>query len=392
MNRPGWRTALFRERDGHGAHRVTFAELFFDLVFVFAVTQLSHLLLNHFSLLGLAQTGLLLLAVWWAWVFTSWATNWLRPDHPLGRLALFGLMLLGLALSTSLPQAFGARGLVFAGAYVLMQVGRSLFMVWMIPASHASLRRNFLRISLWALFVGLFWIAGALREGEERLLLWALAVLLDYLSPSLRFRVPGLGASSLSDWNVEGGHLSERCGLFVIIALGESILVTGASFDQTSWSPASVAAFLSAFLSSVAMWWLYFHRGAEHGSERISHMDDPGRLARLTYTYLHLPIIAGIILAAVADEMVLAHPHGAISWQTAAGLLGAPMLFLCGAILFKRSIRGWLQLSHLGGFGALLLSILLVPVLDPLQLSLLTTAILIIVALWEALSLRDQTA
>src|SRR5690349_4255003 len=134
---------LLRGKALNGHHRVTFVELFFDLVFVFAVTQLSHSLLEHLSLAGALQTALLLLAVWWVWIFTSWVTNWVDPEAAPVRLMLFALMLAGLVLSTSLPQAFEARGWAFAGAYVLMQLGRSLFMLWVLASRDAGNFRNF---------------------------------------------------------------------------------------------------------------------------------------------------------------------------------------------------------------------------------------------------------
>src|SRR5262245_16468349 len=111
---------LLRVREAHAHSRVTYVELFFDLVFVFAITQLSHLLLEHLTLGGLVQTTLLLMAVWWVWIYTSWVTNWLDPEKIPVRLLLFALMLAGLVLSTSIPEAFESKGLAFAGAYVVM--------------------------------------------------------------------------------------------------------------------------------------------------------------------------------------------------------------------------------------------------------------------------------
>ena len=139
-------SSLFRTRTEREHHRVTFVELFFDLVFVFAVTQLSHKLLEDMSTLGIVETGVLLLAVWWVWVYTSWITNWLDPERTPVRLMLFLLMLAGLGLTTSIPKAFATRGLVFACAYAGMQVGRTGFMLWTIPAHDRVLRQNFVRI------------------------------------------------------------------------------------------------------------------------------------------------------------------------------------------------------------------------------------------------------
>src|SRR6266436_4314280 len=131
-----------------------------------------------------------------------------------------------------------------------------------------------------------------------------LALRIEYLSPAARFWLPHYGASSIEDWTIEGGHMAERCAGFIIIALGESIVVTGATFADLTWTGETVSAFASAFIASLAMWWIYFHKGAEAGSEQISNSSEPARLGRLAYTYLHMPIVAGIILSAVADELV----------------------------------------------------------------------------------------
>ena len=132
--------------------------------------------------------------------------------------------------------------------------------------------------------------------------------------------------------------------------------MTGATLADLSWTAEVIVAFLSSFFGALAMWWIYFHKGVEAGSELISNSSEPGRLARIAYTYLHLPIVAGIILSAVADELVLQHPAGHSGVRAVVSAVGGPMLFLIGAILFKLSIRGWLQLSH--GVGIIALGVL----------------------------------
>lgn len=391
MGRKSTQAGFLRKRSAHGHHRVTYVELFFDLVFVFAVTQVSHTLLAHFTPHGVLEVTLLFFAVWWAWVFTSWVTNWLDPERTPVRLMLFALMLAGLVLSTSIPKAFETRALAFALAYVSMQVGRSLFTLWSIPDHERGLKLNFVRISIWLAFTGGLWISGALIGGTSQIVFWALALMIEYSSPIARFWTPGLGATSVSDWSVEGGHMAERCALFIIIALGESILVTGATFAGLSWTPDIIAAFAFSFLGSIAMWWIYFHRGADAGAERISRSKDPGRLARLAYTYLHLPIVAGIVVAAVGDEVVLIHPHGHADAKAVFGLVGGPLIFLVGTLFFKQTIHGRLQLSHLVGLAALIALVFAGPKLSPLTLSAATTIIILVVAGWEAWSLRDET-
>lgn len=319
-----------------GAHRsvVTPIELFFDLVYVFAITQLSHKLLEHFDVTGALQTTLLLLAVWWAWVYTAWFTNWFEPDQRGVRLVLIALMVASLLMSTSIPEAFSERGLLFAVAYVALQVGRSLFIIW-AARDNDVLRTNFVRLVLWSILAGVFWIAGALAEGPTREILWVVAVLVDYAAPLMFFAVPGLGRSTTADWDISGEHMAERAQLFVIIALGESILVTGATFGDLAPSTETIAAFVVAFLGSVALWWIYFDRAAGVAAEAIAHAADPGALARSAYTYIHLPIVAGIIVSAVGDELAIAHPTGHASPEVLLALLGGPALYLAGHALFK---------------------------------------------------------
>jgi len=386
------RGAMFRVIVPNQHSRVTNAELFFDLVFVFAVTQLSHMLLGRFTPLGAVQVTLLFLAVWWVWVYTTWVTNWLDPDQTPVRILLFLLMLGGLVLSTSIPTAFEGRGLWFTGAYAAMQVGRTLFWLLATPSHRTLVRHNAIRILVWLCGSAVFWILGGLAEGETRLWLWIAALTIEYVSPVARFWTPGLGFSSMEAWTVEGGHMAERCAGFIIIALGEAIVVDGATFAELTWTPANVTAFLAALVGSIAMWWIYFHRGAEAGSEMISKSAQSGRVARLAYTYLHMPIVAGIILTAVADELVLKHPNGHSDLKTVLSAVGGPVLFLVGTILFKQAIRGFLQLSH--GVGIIAFAVLawFARDLSPVMLSALTTAILVIVAAWESLSLGSKVS
>jgi low temperature requirement protein LtrA len=373
---------LLRARKGHEHARVTFVELFFDLVFVFAVTQLSHTLLGHFSGLGVIETLLLMMAVWWVWIYTSWVTNWLNPERMPVRLALFAIMALGLILSAALPKAFDELGLVFAMAHVSIQVGRTLFTLWAVQG-HESLTRNFRRILAWLCVAGVFWILGGFMESETRLASWAVALIIEYLGPSQGFWTPGLGRSTTADWDVEGGHMAERCGLFVIIALGESVLVTGATFSGLAWTMPVVLAFLSAFVSSIAMWWIYFNTASERGAETMIASGDPGRLARVAYTYIHLFIIAGIIVTAVGDELTLAHPEGHADTKTAAAIVGGPALYLIGTLLFRCAITGHLPKIQILALIAMLVIFAGASLLSPLTPSLATTLVLCALAFAE---------
>ncbi|WP_027552573.1 low temperature requirement protein A [Bradyrhizobium sp. Cp5.3] len=386
------RGAMFRVIVPNQHSRVTYAELFFDLVFVFAVTQVSHTLLHHFSPLGAVHVTLLFLAVWWVWVYTAWVTNWLNPELTPVRILLFLMMLGGLVLSTTIPGAFEGRGLWFAIAYATMQVGRTAFWLFATPLHRVPVRHNAIRILVWLSISAIFWILGGFAEGETRLWLWIAALTIEYVSPAARFWVPKLGFSSVEAWAVEGGHMAERCAGFIIIALGEAIVVNGATFAELDWTADNILAFVAALVGSIAMWWVYFHKGAEAGSELISKTAESGRLARLAYTYLHMPIVAGIILTAVSDELVLKHPTGHSDIRTVVSTIGGPLVFLIGTILFKHSIRGFLQLSH--GIGIILLLALswFAADLSPLWLSVATSVIMIVVAVWESVSLGSTPA
>jgi low temperature requirement protein LtrA len=386
------RSRLFRQRDREGSDAVTNVELFFDLVFVFAITQLSHRLLDHLTLVGAVETLVLFAAVWWLWVYTSWATNWLDPERGPVRMLLMAMMLGGLVLSVALPKAFTDGGLIFAATYVTMQIVRTFVIVVASRGVHSARARNFMRITFYFVVAAPFWIAGALAASETRLLFWAVAVVIEYAGPFLFFRTPFLGTSDTKDWDISGAHMAERCALFIIIALGEAIIVTGTTFAKLAPATPTIIAFVTSFVASAAMWWIYFDTGAKRGGEAIEHTEDTGRLARNAYTYLHMPIVAGVIVTAVGDEMMLAHPldHATIGFVMVA--CGGPMLFLTGNQAFKWVTAGrqYPPLSHFGGQAMLIATGAAGWWLhwDPLSIGIAVAAALIATAVWEWFSLN----
>lgn len=369
-------------------HSVSPLELFFDLVFVFAITQLSHYLLAHHSLAGILQTLVMFLAVWWAWIYTAWATNWLDPNRAPVRIALLIVMLLSMVLSSAIPGAFGDFGLVFALSYVAIQVGRTAYTAWAREGFGRGSSNNMARAMLYFAGAALLWIAGGLDpDPTRRLLWWAAALALEYSGPFTMFNVPGIGRSKPEDWHISGAHMAERCGLFIIIALGEGIIMTGATFADLQPTKEAVLAFLSAFTGSVAMWWIYFDVGARRGSELIEHDDRPGLIGRQAYTYGHIPIVAGIVVLAVADEQVLAHPAGHLEPFYVAAVIGGGFLFIGGTGLFKRMTggQGFWPLSHVSGLimFALLGMWAYLAHPAPLTLHLLATGLFVLIAAWE---------
>ncbi len=292
-------------------------------------------------------------------------------------------MLAGLFVSSSIPTAYADRGFAFAAAYVFMQVSRSLFVLWAFREQPVVFR-TFLRILVWIVLASSFWLAGGMAQGSTRLALWLLAIFFEFVSPAIRFWTPFLGHSAVSDWNVDGEHMAERCGLFIIIALGESILVTGSIFSGLVWNAANIAAFISSFVGSLLLWWLYFDGSAEAASRTIAEASDPGRLARSAYTYSHLLIVLGIILLAVADEFILEDPTGRTTIATAIALLGGTALYLLGNLFFMWTIWGRLRFSHLIGLVALVLLALAATVIPPVMLTMATTLVLVAIAVGEA--------
>ena len=377
---------LVREDRENAGAEVTYVELFFDLIFVFAVTQISHSLLHHLTPMGAIETLILFLAVWWVWVDTAWATNWLDPDRRPVRFMLFGMMAAGMMMAVSLPRAFGEAGLIFASAHVAMQLGRTAFTWYALEDAHE--RRNFLRILLWKSVAAPFWIIGGLADGAARPMLWALALAIESTGPALYFRVPFLGRSRPEDWRVEGRHMAERCALFLIIALGESVLVTGATFAKLEWDQANSAAFAAAFAATLLMWWVYFDSGAERGERHMATTEQPGLMARLGYTYLHALIIAGVVISATADEVLLTHPEDTPRLATMLLLVGGPAVFLAGCGWFKSIALGWFPLSHRIGLGLLAALAALGWLLPLLALALGSVMALAVVAVWERLALR----
>jgi low temperature requirement protein LtrA len=372
-----------------GEQRVTPLELFFDLVYVFAVTQLSHLLLDHLSIRGLLETLFLLLAVWWVWVYTAWFTNWFDPDRLPVRLVLVAVMLASLLMSIAIPEAFGERALMFALAYVAIQVGRTAFAVLTLHGASHPLSRTFWRILAWFVAAGgLLWVAGGLLEGGARYVLWLLALAMDYAGPVMRYRTPGLGSSRTEEWTIEGTHFAERCQLFIIIALGESILVTGTTFGEIEASAATVCAFVVAFLGSVALWWIYFARSAEAAREVLTSSEDPGRLGRSAYTYFHLPMVAGIIAIAAADELTVAHPGEPGTLASITLTLGGTALFVAGDALFEWAVFGVLPWSRAVAVAALMALIPVGFALPTLALSGAAGLIVVGLAVWDALAFR----
>ena len=383
--------AGFLRAGARESSRVLPIELFFDLVYVLAITQMTYHLLENLTVRGAAQTLLLLLAVWLSWINIVWITNYFDLRARPVTLTLIGLMLVSLIVSSSLPEAFDGRGATAAAAFVILLAGPAALALVAVGRDHA-LGVVFERVMVWCAMAGLLGIPGALVEGDGRIIIWAAGALLVYVAMWLGFPLPRLGHSHTTDYTINGEHMAERCLLFVTIALGESIIITGSNFGELPTSTERSAALVMAFAGSAAIWWIYFDRGAEAGREIISAASDPGRLGLIAYTYCHLPIVAGIIVAAAGDEIAIAHPGQEVSTGEAALILGGPALYLVGHSLFKLALWRHLSRSRLAGILALGALVPLAVVAPALMLITAATAVLLGVVIWDLLIERRLVA
>jgi low temperature requirement protein LtrA len=350
------------------------------------VTQVTHYLLEHLSVRGAVETFVLLAIVWLGWIHTVWLTNYFHLGNLRIRLMLIGIMFAGLLMSAALPQAFEARGLEFAAAAVVVLTAGTVFLLIAISRDH-HLAAVLERVLVWFAAVGALLIAGASAEGDGRLALWAVAVGVGYGSMWLGFPTPRLGRSLTGDYTVVGMHFVHRCLLFITLALGEAILITGTTFGELSGAFETTVAFALAFLSTVALWWLYFDRTSER-MHVVEEASDPGRLALIGFTLLHIPMVVGIICSAAADELVLAHPGEEVSAATALLVLGGPALFLAATFGYRLVVMGNPMPSRLVGLAALVVISPLAAVASGLALSAAATTILVGVAAWDTRATR----
>jgi len=333
-----------------GEHRTTALELFYDLVFVFAVTQVSHLLLDDLTWRGVLHAAIVLAAIWWSWNYTTWATNELDLDSPVVRALVLVLMLGSLLMAAAIPGAFGERAGLFVGAYVATQVGRTAFLTFVVGATGSPERRRAGRILTWFAAAAPLWIAGAIvAVGSARAALWLAALAVEYAAPLVMYRVPGLPRLEHSAWEVRTAHFAERFQLFVIIALGESIVMTGATTASERLDLGRVAAFATAFATTAAMWWLYFTYVARIAERRLELAADRTAMARDGYTYLHVVLVAGIIVAAVGDEVVIAGATRQLGAAEVAAVVAGPAIYLLGHALFRLRLAGSLSAKRLVG-------------------------------------------
>lgn len=314
-------------RDAGNQDASTPLELFFDLVFAFTITQVSHVLIGRTDATGAIQFLIVLLAGWWSWNYTTWLTDELSGDSTSLRLLLIGLMGWSLLMAIAIPEAFGERGLLFAGAYVAIQLGRHGFLTFIASGPGTEERQRSGHILIWFLAAGVFWIGGAFAHGDLRLVIWGIALVIDYGGPRMLYRVPGRPRLSGTNWQVHPVHMVDRYAGFIILTLGETVAITGAMMTDARLTPARLIAFMVAFLGSAAFWWLHFARAGDV-PELLSRTRDLTLVVRAAFVYGHVLLVGGVLLSAVGDAFVIARPLDPLSVSHLLPVILGPVVFL----------------------------------------------------------------
>jgi low temperature requirement protein LtrA len=307
--------------------RVTPLELFFDLVFVLALTQCTQLMADYPSWEGVAQAMLILAVLWWSWSGYAWLTSVINPEEGAVRIAIFAAMAAFLVVALCVPQTFGDLGLLFAGAYGVVRVAH-IALFWIASREDPDLRSSvaFLGMST-AVGVSLLALASFL-DGVAQGAVWALAIALDYGGPYF------LGAAG---WKLVPEHFAERFGLIIIIALGESIVAIGAGVTGDVTAGIVAAAILGVTLAAM-MWWAYFDVVALVATRRLASITDrreQNETARDSYGYLHLPMVAGIVLVALGLKKTIEHVDDPLKIVPAFALIGGFAIYLLAHVAFR---------------------------------------------------------
>jgi low temperature requirement protein LtrA len=359
--------------------RATFLELFFDLAFVFAFLQLSHTLAQHLQWSGAFQALIVLMTLWRVWLVTIWITDRLDPERLVLQLLVLVALLGSLALATVIPLTFSGDGVIFASVYISIQAGRYLFLLFLLRGHKTT---GPVARALWSSAMSMApWLVGAFAHGIARTALWALAVAIEYAVFALNLPLPW--TAKVGPWEPPSSaeHLAERYRQFFIIALGELILSSGTTFSGGGFHDAQMGAFGVSVVTTALFWRVYIFRAGEDLPAAFKVASTPARLG-IGPVYVHLVMVAGIVVTAVGDQLFIAHPFGRTPMAWAIAILGGPALFLIGRTAFAYVV--FAELFWNCPIAAVVLAILI-----PLALHLppvLTAAMATVVLLWAAIA------
>jgi low temperature requirement protein LtrA len=371
-----------REHESDSEHRVTPLELFFDLVFVFAITQVTSLLADDPTWSGVLRGMLVLAALWWAWTAYAWLTSTMDVDEGGVRLAMLASMGAMLVVALAVPGAFGGNAVLFGAAYLLVRL-LHLVLYAIVGRDDPNLLGAVLRLAPTAVFGASLLVLAGFLEGDERIGIWVLALAVDYAGPA----VIGAGRG----WRIAPEHFAERHGLIVLIALGESIIAigVGAGFEVRT---AVIAAAALGIVVVSALWWLYFDVAAIFARRRLLEARgvEQMRIARDSYSYLHLPMVAGIVLFALGLKTTLGDVGEALGTVPAVGLCGGAALYLLAHIAFLFRATGRVFRRRTIGAIALLVLVPAAIAIPALAALALVSAVCSLVVAFEVLRYREQ--
>ena len=370
-----------RELESSDEHRVTPLELFLDLVFVFAITQVTSLLADDPTWGGVLRGMLVLAALWWAWTVYAWLTSALDVDEGGVRLVMIASMGTMFGDALAVPGAFGDDAVLFGVAYLLVRLLHLVLSV-IVSRDDPDRRGAILRFTPTAILGASLLVLAGFLEGDERLVVWFVALAVDYLGPA----VIGMGQG----WRIAPEHFAERHGLIILIALGESIIAigVGAGFELTSG--VIVGAALGIVVVS-ALWWLYFDIAAIVARTRLMRARglELHRLALHVYSYLHLPMVAGIVLFALGLKTTLGHVGEALDTVPAVGLCAGAALYLLGHIAFLFRATGRVFRRRTVGAIVLLALVPAAVAIPALAALALVSAVCSLVVAYEVLRYRE---
>jgi low temperature requirement protein LtrA len=319
------------EGEGDAEHPVTTLELFFDLVFVFAITQVTGFMSDDPTWAGVGKGMLILSALWFAWGAYAWLTNEIDPNEGSARLAVFGAMAAMFVAALAVPHAFDSDAVLFGLAYFAVRLMHIVLFAEATP--HVDVRQATFRLARTAIPGPALLIVAGFLDGRAQIALWVVALVIDYGGPYV-FGVRG--------FSVSAGHFAERYGLIVIIALGESIVAIGIGAAGIELGPTVVIAAILGLALACALWWAYFDVVAVVAGRKLleARGHDRARFARDAYSYLHLPMFAGIVLIALGAKKVLAHVDEPLASVPAAALCGGVALYMLSHdMILYRGVR-----------------------------------------------------
>ncbi len=361
--------------------RAGYIELFFDLVFVFAFTQVTTMVVEDTSAAGIARAALVLALVWWAWSAYAWLTNAIDVENVATRMCFFGAMLAVFFVALAVPDAYADEGAWFASAYFAVRVLHIALYVWGVradPIQRAAVRR----LAPWFLVAPAIALVGGFVEDPWRTSLWTVSLALD---------VVGTLFAGRAGFRVAASHFAERYALIVIIALGESIVAIGLAALELERDAVFALAVAVAFAGAAAAWWAYFDF-TQVAVERALHAapeDKRGRLARDVYTFFHYPIVLGIVLVAVAAKKTLGAPTEPLTDGGRATLALGVSLFLLGFVLFRYRVIRRIAWERVGAALAVVAAVLVLDEADALLLLAIAVAALVAALAVEAFRLRE---